>query len=155
MRARAWLIGLAAVFCMAAASDPNERLPDPAQEARARSLFREVRCVVCQNESIDDSQADLAHDLRQIVRGQIAAGRNDAEVRDFLVRRYGEFILLKPAFSASNLVLWVTPFLIVVLGGGLLVLRNRKQATTVEGLTPEEEMRLARLTGQDQERSDI
>ncbi|MFZ5730445.1 MAG: cytochrome c-type biogenesis protein, partial [Pseudomonadota bacterium] len=84
---------VAAVFCMAAASDPSERLPDPAQEARARELFKEVRCLVCQNESIDDSNAELAADLRRIVREEVAAGRSDAEIRDFLTDRYGEYVL--------------------------------------------------------------
>ncbi|RYF88830.1 MAG: cytochrome c-type biogenesis protein CcmH, partial [Caulobacteraceae bacterium] len=100
------LIALAALACVAAASDPAERLSDPAQEARARALFREVRCLVCQNESIDDSTAGLAGDLRKVIREQVAAGRDDAEIRAFLVDRYGEFALLKPAFSAPNAVLW-------------------------------------------------
>jgi len=139
----------AALFCLAAAADPGERLPDPVQEARARSLFREVRCVVCQNESIDDSEADLAHDLRQTVRGQIAAGRTDADVRAFLVRRYGEFILLKPAFSWGNLALWGAPFLIVGVGA-VLFLRRRgagEGGEAAAGLSAEEEARLAALIG--------
>ena len=93
---------LAAVFCIAAASDPAERLPDPAQEARARGLFREVRCLVCQNESIDDSNAELAADLRRLVRDEIKSGKTDEQVRAHLTDRYGEFVLLKPAFSWGN-----------------------------------------------------
>jgi cytochrome c-type biogenesis protein CcmH len=113
---------------MAAASEPNERLPDPVQEARARTLFREVRCLVCQNESIDDSQADLAADLRRIVRQEIAQGRSDREVRAFLVARYGEFVLLKPPFSLGNAALWLAPVGILAIGGGLMIalLRRRR-----------------------------
>ncbi|HEX6861048.1 MAG TPA: cytochrome c-type biogenesis protein [Caulobacteraceae bacterium] len=138
------LAALAATLCIAAASDPSERLPDPAQEARARELFKEVRCLVCQNESIDDSEADLAADLRQIVRRQVAAGRSDEQIRQFLVARYGEFVLLKPPFSAGNLALWIGPFLVLILGGVLLIalVRGRPQP---EALSPEEEARLAEL----------
>lgn len=151
-RLRAVLVTLAALACMAAASEPSERLPDPAQEARARVLFREVRCLVCQNESIDDSQAELAGDLRRVVRQEIAGGRSDAEVRRFLVARYGEFVLLKPTFSAGNAILWLAPLGILAAGGGLLValLRRRQADGAVEpdeapGLSPEEEARLAQL----------
>jgi cytochrome c-type biogenesis protein CcmH len=85
-----------------AAADPAERLPDPVQEARAREIFREVRCLVCQNESIDDSEAALAGDLRQVVRDQVKQGRSDKQIRAFLVERYGEFVLLKPPFSPAT-----------------------------------------------------
>ncbi|WGM40172.1 cytochrome c-type biogenesis protein [Caulobacter sp. NIBR1757] len=139
------LIALAAFACIAAASDPSERLADPAQEARARSLFREVRCLVCQNESIDDSTAELAHDLRQVIREQIAAGRSDQDIRDFLVARYGEFALLKPAVSAPNALLWGGPIIVLLVGGGLLILRLRGRPAPA-ALSPEEEARLAQLT---------
>jgi cytochrome c-type biogenesis protein CcmH len=141
VRARAILAALAAIFCMAAASDPSERLPDPAQEARARHIFEQVRCLVCQNESIDDSQADLARDLRQVVRVQVQAGRSDDQIKHFLVDRYGEFVLLRPRFSIGNAALWLGPFLVVILGFVLLFsrLRNRPpepelQATDAERL---------------------
>ncbi len=142
------LIALAAFACIAAASDPSERMADPAQEARARELFREVRCLVCQNESIDDSTAALALDLRQVIREQIAAGRSDQQIRDFLVARYGEFALLKPAVSAPNAVLWGAPVLVLLIGGGLLVLRLR-QRPQAAALSPEDEARLAQLTRQE------
>jgi cytochrome c-type biogenesis protein CcmH len=146
MRLARALAVLAAVFCLAAAADPADRLADPGQEARARALFSEIRCVVCQNESIDDSEADLARDLRQTVRGQIAAGRSDAEVRGFLVQRYGEFILLRPRFSPANAAAWLVPFLIVLAGGAALLLRARRAAPPPEApLTAEEEARLAQL----------
>ena len=139
------LAAMAALACLAAAADPAERLANPVQEARARGLFAQVRCVVCQNESIDDSEADLAHDLRQTIRGQIALGQSDGQVRGYLVHRYGEFILLKPSFSAGNAGLWLTPFLIAVLGGGVLLWRTRRNPVEVQDLTEEEEDRLARL----------
>lgn len=143
MRARLVLI-VAALLTMAAASDPSERLPDPAQEARARSLFAEVRCLVCQNESIDDSTADLAGDLRRVVREQIAAGHSDAEVKTFLTDRYGEFVLLKPPFTIGNAALWLAPFLAALAGLALLAARWRRREVT-QDLSNEEESRLAAL----------
>lgn len=148
MRLRALLAALAGVACLAAASDPAERLPDPAQEAQARAIFRDVRCLVCQNESIDDSEAELAHDLRQIVREQVKAGKGDAEIKRFLTDRYGEFVLLTPSFSAGNLALWGGPFLVVLLGAGLLFMRLRKRPLDAE-LTPAEAERLQSL-GEDE-----
>ena len=128
-KGRGVLVALAAVVCLAgAAADSAERLADPVQEARARTLFREVRCLVCQNESIDDSQADLAGDLRQVVRDQVKQGRSDPQIRAFLVERYGEFVLLKPPFSAGNALLWATPGIVLVLGGVLMVLLLRRRA---------------------------
>lgn len=144
MKRRAILAALAAAACLAAASDPAERLADPAQEAQARALFAEVRCLVCQNESIDDSEAELARDLRLIVREQVKAGRTDAEIKQFLTDRYGEFVLLTPRFSAGNLVLWVGPFLIVLFGAALLLARLRTRPVDAE-LTLAETERLRRL----------
>jgi cytochrome c-type biogenesis protein CcmH len=140
---------LGAVLCLAAASDPAERLADPAQEARARALFREVRCLVCQNESIDDSQAELASDLRKLVRDEIATGKSDAEVRAYLVSRYGEFVLLKPAISWGNAALWGAPFAVVVLGGALLAVNlRRRRASEEPGLSPEETARIEVLAAE-------
>lgn len=141
---RALLAAAAGALCLAAASDPAERLPDPAQEAKARAIFREVRCLVCQNESIDDSEADLARDLRQIVREQVKAGRSESQIKAFLTDRYGEFVLLTPAFSLGNLALWGGPFLVVALGAGLLLFRLRNRPADAE-LTPEENERLRAL----------
>jgi cytochrome c-type biogenesis protein CcmH len=148
MRARALLAALAGVLSLAAASDPAERLKDPAQEARAREIFRDVRCLVCQNESIDDSEADLARDLRLIVREQVRAGRSEHEIKAFLTERYGEFVLLTPRFSASNLVLWGGPFLVVLAGAALLFVRLRNR-TPDEELSPVEAERL-RALGRDE-----
>jgi len=145
MRLRAALAAVAAVLCMAAASDPAERLPDPAQEARAREIFRDVRCLVCQNESIDDSEAELAQDLRKLVREQVAAGRSEDQIKAYLTERYGEFVLLTPSFSAGNLALWIGPFVVVLLGAGLLVLRLRNRSPEAE-LSQEESERLGRLS---------
>jgi cytochrome c-type biogenesis protein CcmH len=136
---------LAGVLCIAAAADPADRLANPAQEARARAIFQDVRCLVCQNESIDDSEAELAGDLRHIVREQVKAGRSDAEIKRFLTDRYGEFVLLTPAFSWMNLALWGVPFLVVVLGTGLLVGRLRNRSGEPE-LSPEEVERVRRLS---------
>lgn len=139
------LAAIAAICCIAAASDPAERLPDPAQEARARELFREVRCLVCQNESIDDSNAELAADLRRLVREEVKAGKSDDEVRKHLTDRYGEFVLLKPAFSWGNAALWGAPIL-VVLAGLILLMRNLRNRPEDEDLSPEEIERLNRLS---------
>ena len=146
MRFRAILATLAGVLCIAAGADPADRLPDPAQEARARALFADVRCLVCQNESIDDSDAELAADLRRIVRPQVAAGRSDTEIKRFLTDRYGEFVLLKPGFSLRNLALWAGPFAVVLLGGGLLAVRLRNRTDEAE-LSQEERARLRRISG--------
>ena len=140
---------LAAVVCLGAASDPAERLGDPGQEARARHLFTEFRCLVCQNESIDDSDADLAGDLRKIVRAQVAAGRSDPQIKAFMVERYGEFILLKPRFSFGNSLLWLAPAVIVLAGGAFFAMRAMKPAALETALTPEEEAKVAALERQE------
>ena len=139
---------IAGVLCIAAASDPADRLPDPAQEARARHIMQDVRCLVCQNESIDDSEADLAADLRKLVREQVAAGKSDAEVKRYLTARYGEFVLLTPAFNWMNLALWGAPFVVVVAGAGLLVSRLRNRPTETE-LSAEEADRVRQLSQTD------
>jgi cytochrome c-type biogenesis protein CcmH len=131
---------------------PDEVMSDPVKEERARNLSKELRCMVCQNQSIDDSEAPLARDLRLLVRERIAAGDSDSQVIDFLVARYGEFVLLKPRFERRTWLLWlVTP---VALLGGALVLwiyarRRPKSGAATLPLTPEEEARLAALVGGD------
>jgi len=140
------MIACALWLTAGSAGDPADRLADPVKEARARDLFREVRCLVCQNESIDDSEAELASDLRRIVRQQVAAGHTDAEVRGFLVARYGKFVLLKPPFDAGTALLWLTPFGVVA-GVGVLLWRRRGQGadTADRPLSAEEEARLRQL----------
>jgi cytochrome c-type biogenesis protein CcmH len=144
VRLRAILAALAGVLSIAAASDPADRLPDRAQEARARAIFKDVRCLVCQNESIDDSEAELARDLRQIVREQVRAGKSEGEIKRFLTDRYGEFVLMTPRFNPGNLVLWAGPFLIVVAGLSLLLVRLRNRSPEAE-LSASEADRLSRL----------
>lgn len=149
MKIRAALAALAGVLCIAgSASDPAERLPDRAQEARARALFEDVRCLVCQNESIDASEAELAGDLRKVVREQVRQGRSDAEIKHFLTERYGEFILLTPAFNTGNLALWIGPFLVVALGGTLLLRRLRNRSDD-DDLSVEDAARAERLSKTD------
>jgi cytochrome c-type biogenesis protein CcmH len=148
MRLRALAALAASVLCLAAASDPADRLPDPAQEARARHIMQDVRCLVCQNESIDDSEAELAGDLRRTVREQVKAGHSDAEIKHYLTDRYGEFILLTPAFSWMNLLLWGGPFAVALLGAGLLVTRLRNRSAEAE-LSTEEAERVRRLSETD------
>jgi cytochrome c-type biogenesis protein CcmH len=134
------------------AVQPDEIMSDPAKEARARDLSRELRCMVCQNQSIDDSEAPLARDLRLLVRERIAAGDSDAQVLDFLVARYGEFVLLKPRLEPHTFLLWLLPPLALAGGGVALWMHNRRRtkSATAEDqssrqLTAEEEARLEQL----------
>ncbi|MHA1189006.1 MAG: cytochrome c-type biogenesis protein [Alphaproteobacteria bacterium] len=140
------LIGLL-VISPAGAVEPDEVLADPVLEARARDLSAQLRCLVCQNQSIDDSDAPLARDLRVLVRERLVAGDNDDQVRHFLVSRYGEFVLLKPRFSAGNLALWLTPLLVLFIGA-VLLWRGRRQSVSASaptGLSDAEEKELAKL----------
>jgi len=132
------------------AVEPNEMLKDPVLETRARTLSRELRCMVCQNESIDDSQAPLAHDLRVLVRERIEAGDSDTQVLDFLVARYGEFVLLRPRLSWHTAALWGLPPAVLLIGIIALVIvgrRRRAEPAPAEAanLTPAEETRLSEL----------
>lgn len=129
----------------AAVGDPNERLPDPAKEAMAREIGRELRCLVCQNQSIEDSDAQLARDLRRLVRERVAAGEDSAAVIRFVHERYGDFVLLRPPLTAATALLWAMP--ILALGGGLVVifLRRRRALAEAAALSPEEARRLAEL----------
>jgi cytochrome c-type biogenesis protein CcmH len=127
---------------------PDEVLEDPALEARARALSAEIRCLVCQNESIDASNADLARDLRILVRERLVAGDTDQEVLDFLVARYGDFVLLRPPVNSATLLLWFGPALVLILAGTMIVLRTRNGRRADAGpqaLTPEEKARLDAL----------
>ena len=146
MRLRLAIITLAAVLCLgAAASDPAERLADPVREAHARSLFRQIRCLVCQNESIDESEAPLADDLRKLVRQQIVEGKSDAEIRQFLVQRFGAFVLLKPPFNLGDAPLWLAPFAIVGIGGVVFARRSAKPVRLEAPLSEAERARLDAL----------
>ena len=128
------------------AVNPDEVLKDPALEKRARDISAELRCMVCQNQSIDDSDADLARDLRLLVRERLKAGDSDRQVLDYLVDRYGEFVLLKPRFSAATVLLWVTPLVLLLLGGYMAyVTMRRRAATAVDPLSGEERAALEKI----------
>jgi cytochrome c-type biogenesis protein CcmH len=134
------------------AVQPGEMLPDPALEKRARAISSELRCLVCQNQSIDDSDAPLAGDLRRLVRERIVANDSDAQVLDYIVARYGEFVLLKPRFEVSTLLLWLTP-LLVLLGGIVLVFRATRPSEPASSapLSEQEKAKLAEiLAGKEQ-----
>ncbi len=134
---------------IASAVEPDEVLDDPVLEERARQLSTELRCLVCQNQSIDDSDAQLAKDLRVLVRERLVAGDSDSQVIDYVVGRYGEFVLLKPRFSMRNLLLWATPIIALLLGAFafLTMARRRRAAMTAESvsLTPEENERITKI----------
>ena len=142
---------LAFVPRLSFAVEPGEMLKDPTLEARARALSAELRCLVCQNESIDESQATLAHDLRMLIRQRILAGESNQEIKAYLVSRYGNFILLKPPIEPSTLLLWGTPLLILICGGGaiLFALRRRAPIAKPAALSAAEEERLASLLGKE------
>jgi cytochrome c-type biogenesis protein CcmH len=145
---RALLIAVMVAFCAATpalAVQPDEVLADPALEARARAISVNLRCMVCQNQSIDDSDAELARDLRVLVRERLVAGDTDEEVYAFVVARYGEFVLLKPAFTGRNALLWAAPVLILLAGGTFLLVRRRTVRAPARALSAEEEARLADL----------
>jgi cytochrome c-type biogenesis protein CcmH len=146
------LVFLAALLTSAPswAVQPDEVLSDPALEARARAISRELRCMVCQNESIDDSDAPLAHDLRVLVRERLKAGDSDQQIINFLVSRYGEFVLLRPRLSWHTAALWGTPPALVLLGIIMIVVVERRRRTTSAQTTPPsltaaEEARLAEI----------
>jgi cytochrome c-type biogenesis protein CcmH len=146
---RRFLLVLALMLAAAPAFavNPDEMLSDPALEARARTLSAELRCMVCQNQSIDDSNADLAKDLRLLVRERITDGDSDEQVLSYIVSRYGEFVLLKPRFSARTLLLWGAPVLLILAGGASLIVFARKRVGKPTGskLTAEEQAKLAEL----------
>jgi cytochrome c-type biogenesis protein CcmH len=139
------------------AVQPSEVLQDPSLEKRARMLSQELRCMVCQNQSIDDSDAPLARDLRLLVRERLQTGDSDREVVDFLVARYGEFVLLRPRLSVHTALLWLTPLAVVAIGGGWLMalLRRRRRVHAGDGqeaLTIDEQRRVSALLDQAERR---
>jgi cytochrome c-type biogenesis protein CcmH len=146
------VLGLALAGSGAAlAVQPDEILADPALEARARALSRELRCMVCQNQSIDDSDAPLARDLRILVRERLKAGDSDDKVIDFLTARYGEFVLLKPRFGAGTALLWLAPIIALIAGAfGIAVTLRRRRLITESpepALSPAEQARIAEVLG--------
>ena len=139
------MLALLAPAARALAVQPDEMLPDPALETRARALSKELRCMVCQNQSIDDSDAPLARDLRILVREHLRAGETDQQVLDFLVARYGEFVLLRPRFSPHTALLWLTPLGVLVIGALGIAMSARRQRSSERNLTTSEEARLAEI----------
>lgn len=155
------LAGLLVTTSMASSAyavEPDEILSDPALEARARNLSAELRCLVCQNQSIDDSNAPLARDLRLLVRERLKAGDNDDQIIEFVVARYGEFVLLRPRLSASTLVLWLSPILLLALGvwlarGVMMRTKMTAGAPAIE-LSDDEKARLKDILGQQKQDHD-
>ena len=143
-----WLVLFLLLATPALAVRPDEILADPALEARARALSQDLRCLVCRNESIDDSDADLARDLRVLLRERLTAGDNDAAAMAFIVDRYGEFVLLKPTTRGANLLLWLAGPTMLLAGGAvaLTMLRRREAGPEPAALSPEDQTRLADLT---------
>lgn len=146
------LLACLALCCALAAApagavEPDEMLDDPALEQRARELSAEIRCVVCQNESIDSSNAEIARELRILVRERLVAGDSDRQVLDYLVARYGDFVLLRPPMKPETYLLWFGPFVMLLLGAAAVFLYFRRQgsAAAPPALSAEEEQRLARL----------
>lgn len=147
---RTFLAALALLWLAlpALAVNPNEMLRDPALEARARTISAGLRCLVCQNESIDDSDADLAHEIRVIVRQRLTAGDSDDQVRQYLVDRYGEFVLLRPVLAWHTLALWIAAPTVLVVGGIVLVIAARRRKSAASGevvLTADEQKALDEL----------
>jgi cytochrome c-type biogenesis protein CcmH len=148
MRALALIIMLAALTGPALAVTPDEIMKDPVLEARARHLSQELRCMVCQNQSIDDSDAPLAHDLRVLVRERLAKGDSDRQVLNFLVTRYGDFVLLKPPLQFDTILLWGLPPAALLAGlAALIVMARHRQKVSLQvpALTPAEQQKLTTL----------
>jgi len=143
------LFVLAALAAPSFAVQPDELMKDPALEARARGLSAELRCMVCQNQSIDDSDAPLARDIRIVIRQRIAEGESNDAVRTYLVSRYGDFILLKPPFKPETLLLWLSAPLTLCAGLAAVLLARRRAPAATQNLSAEEEAQLAALTGDD------
>ncbi len=144
------VLALLLLVTPALAVEPAERLPDPAMESRARSISAELRCLVCQNESIDDSHADLAHDIRVLVRERLTAGDTDPQTVQAVVRRYGDFVLLRPPVKPATWLLWFGPLALLVVGlAGTVVWLRRRPVTATPPLTAAERADLDRLLKDD------
>lgn len=139
MRKLLAIAALLASLAPALALSPEEQLSDPALEHRARAISAELRCLVCQNQSIDDSDAPLAKDLRTLVREQLLSGKSDQDVLDFIVARYGDYVLLKPRLNRETILLWGTPFAVLLIAGTALILRRRRTDSVPEAPLSEAE----------------
>lgn len=147
MKRLLFAVALTVLASPALAVRPDEMLPDPAMEARARDLSQGLRCLVCRNESIDDSDADLAHDLRVLLRDRLKAGDTDDQAVAYIVARYGEFVLLRPTTAGANLILWLAGPAVLLAGAGLAfaALRRRSKAPDTVALSAEDQARIAAL----------
>jgi cytochrome c-type biogenesis protein CcmH len=144
------VLGLVLLATPVLAVLPNEQLADPKLEARARAISTQLRCVVCQNQTIDDSDAELAHDLRVLLRQRLKAGDSDQQAIAFIANRYGDYVLLKPPFDAETLLLWLGPLLVLAAGGvGVGFYLKRRCDSLPATFTPQEQARLARLLKDD------
>ena len=139
------LLGMLLAVPAYAVSDPAELLPNRAQELRAEAIGEQLRCLVCQNESVEQSDADLARDLRHIIRQRVVAGDNDQQVIDWMVARYGDFVRLRPPFNVTTLVLWLAPGIALVAGAVAVVIARRRRPAAVAPLNEAEQQRLADL----------
>ncbi len=146
-------VSLSGAFFQAYAVEPDEILKDPKLEARARKISLELRCLVCKNQSIDDSNASLAKDLRVLVRERLTSGETDGQVMDYIVSKYGEFVLLRPRFNSRTYILWFSPLIFVLLGLFLMwrmfTAKQPKTLQTVQKLSEEEEQKLKKLMEQE------
>jgi len=129
-----------------AVSNPAEMLADPAQEARARALGQQLRCLVCQNNSVEESEADFARDLRRVIRERVTAGDDDAQVMAWMTARYGEFVRLYPALSAQTALLWASPVLALAMGAGAVLLGRRRRQAAPAPLSDAERAAVEKLT---------
>ena len=146
MRTAALVVVMLAFAAPAGAvSSPAELMADPAQESRAEAIGKQLRCMVCQNESVEESEADLARDFRRIIRTRVAAGESDAAIIGWMTARYGDFIRLRPPFNALTAALWGAPALALLIGGGAAFLGRRRRAALPPSLSDEERQRLAEL----------
>ncbi|MBU6155649.1 MAG: cytochrome c-type biogenesis protein CcmH [Alphaproteobacteria bacterium] len=154
LKALSWLVacGLSVTLALAA-MEPDEILPDPAKEKRARGITKELRCVVCQNQSVDDSDAPLAKDIRLIVRERIMAGETDEQVRAFVVARYGQYVLLRPPLGVDTALIWIGPFALLAIALGIAAVYLRRARVAGEAaagkLSPDEEQRLEAILKDD------
>lgn len=143
------IFAIALIASAAFAAEPGEEMNDPALEARARAISQDLRCLVCQNESIDTSEADVARDLRRAVRERLSAGDTDEQVKTYVVQRYGEFVLLRPKLDAGTAALWFGPFTLLFFGlvAAYFVVTRRRDLAVEAVLDPEEERRIKDLGG--------
>src|SRR5258707_1885648 len=141
-------VGIVLIAVPAHAVRPDEMLADPALEARAREISRELRCLVCRNQSIDDSDADLAHDLRVLVRERLKSGDSNEQTIGFVRARYGDFVLLRPPFATGTALLWGGPLLVLLLGGVAVARLYRRRDVPVPPLSAEERQRLSAVLGE-------